>query len=253
MNSFRLFAGTEREDEANRLAGRIRELTRFLVTDLDASVTARCDGVVAYQHSCHGLRGLGLDETADRLLADIQVLAADSLEGRAPGTPGEEKTVRFLAAQFRAAGLAPGNPDGTYTQAVEMVGITGTAAANVTIGTTPVPLAFGDDYVLSSRRTVPEVVVPPSEIVYATFADFRESGRLGCADCWLTFEAPLRVLLRRYHGSTAHHGRRESGSGPPNRPVEELARELREQLRLAVESENFELAAELRDRLKELT
>jgi protein arginine kinase activator len=87
----------------------------------------------------------------------------------------------------------------------------------------------------------------------ATFADFRESGRLGCADCWLTFEAPLRVLLRRYHGSTAHHGRRETGSGPPDRPVEELAGELREQLRLAVESENFELAAELRDRLKELT
>lgn len=87
----------------------------------------------------------------------------------------------------------------------------------------------------------------------ATFADFRETGRLGCADCWLTFEAPLRVLLRRYHGSTSHLGRREAGAGPPDRPSEELARDLREQLRLAVESENFELAAELRDRLKELS
>ena len=87
----------------------------------------------------------------------------------------------------------------------------------------------------------------------ATFADFRETGRLGCAECWLTFEAPLRVLLRRYHGSTSHLGRRETGAGTvPDRPAEELARELREQLRLAVESENFELAAELRDRLKEL-
>lgn len=64
----RLFAGTEREEEAIRLAERVRELTRFLVTDLGAPVKAACDGAVAYQYSCHGLRGLGLDETADRLL-----------------------------------------------------------------------------------------------------------------------------------------------------------------------------------------
>src|SRR4029453_1926477 len=42
----------------------------------------------------------------------------------------------------------------------------------------------------------------------ATFADFRESGRLGCAECYRSFEAQLRILIRRYHGSTHHHGRR---------------------------------------------
>ena len=88
-----------------------------------------------------------------------------------------------------------------------------------------------------------------------TFQDFRETGRLGCPDCYRTFEAPLRDLLRRLHGSTHHLGERYAEREPargarpwrPSRPPE-----LREQLRLAVETENFELAAELRDRLRVL-
>jgi len=82
--------------------------------------------------------------------------------------------------------------------------------------------------------------------------DFRESGRLGCPECWRTFEAPLRDLLRRLHGSTHHMGERYADrQGEPEGPKIEVAH-LREQLRAAVESENFELAAELRDRLRVL-
>ena len=82
--------------------------------------------------------------------------------------------------------------------------------------------------------------------------DFRESGRLGCPDCYRSFEVPLRDLLRRLHGSTHHMGERYSDreTAPPKERHQ--AAELREQLRLAVETENFELAAELRDRLRVL-
>jgi protein arginine kinase activator len=82
--------------------------------------------------------------------------------------------------------------------------------------------------------------------------DFRESGRLGCPDCYRSFEVPLRDLLRRLHGSTHHMGERytDRASGAP--AARQQASELREQLRLAVETENFELAAELRDRLRVL-
>jgi protein arginine kinase activator len=85
----------------------------------------------------------------------------------------------------------------------------------------------------------------------ATLQDFRESGRLGCPECWRAFEAPLRDLLRRLHGSTHHVGERyaERNGGHDAR---QTTAELREQLRLAVETENFELAAELRDRLRVL-
>jgi protein arginine kinase activator len=61
----------------------------------------------------------------------------------------------------------------------------------------------------------------------------------------------LRDLLRRLHGSTHHMGERyseEAGSAAPRERPQ--AAELREQLRVAVETENFELAAELRDRLR---
>jgi protein arginine kinase activator len=87
----------------------------------------------------------------------------------------------------------------------------------------------------------------------ATLQDFRETGRLGCADCYRSFEGPLRDLLRRLHGSTVHMGERYSdhsvgateGTGARLQEAD-----LREQLRLAIETENFELAAELRDRLR---
>ena len=82
--------------------------------------------------------------------------------------------------------------------------------------------------------------------------DFRESGRLGCPECWRAFETPLRDLLRRLHGSTLHVGERYvDRHGDAGEPQIEVA-DLRERLRVAVESENFELAAELRDRLRVL-
>ena len=83
-----------------------------------------------------------------------------------------------------------------------------------------------------------------------SFQDFRESGRLGCPECYRSFEVPLRELLRRLQGSTHHVGERyaEHGGAPADGRVRTA--ELREQLRLAVETENFELAAELRDRLR---
>lgn len=83
----------------------------------------------------------------------------------------------------------------------------------------------------------------------ATFANFRETGRLGCAECWTAFEAPLRDLVRRLHGSAVHVGERyvARGTGSASRTDEDL----RERLRVAIETENFELAAELRDRLRQ--
>lgn len=86
----------------------------------------------------------------------------------------------------------------------------------------------------------------------ATLQDFRESGRLGCPRCYLHFEGPLRELLRRLHGSTHHSGERYMAPGAmPDDPAQR-GEALREQLRLAIETENFELAAEIRDRLRVL-
>jgi hypothetical protein len=56
--------------------------------------------------------------TPDGLLAHIKILAADQFEGRAPGTKGEELSVKYISDQFKQVGLKPGNPDGSYVQEV---------------------------------------------------------------------------------------------------------------------------------------
>jgi protein arginine kinase activator len=86
----------------------------------------------------------------------------------------------------------------------------------------------------------------------STFRDFRSSGRLGCAHCYEAFEKSMRDLLRRVHGSSQHMGRRYQSPDPEVLPEAGTASELRDQLRRAIESEKFELAADIRDRLRGL-
>ena len=54
--------------------------------------------------------------TASSLLEHIKVLASDEFEGRAPGSKGEELSVKYISKQFKALGLKPGNPNGSYTR-----------------------------------------------------------------------------------------------------------------------------------------
>ena len=96
----------------------------------------------------------------------------------------------------------------------------------------------------------------------ATLRDFRQTGRLGCANCYAAFEPHLRDLLRRLHGSTRHEGEAYRPAGTPSRlaapvPVgvgvqKNTLDDLREALKRAIEAENFELAAELRDKIRVL-
>jgi protein arginine kinase activator len=86
----------------------------------------------------------------------------------------------------------------------------------------------------------------------ATLKDFRESGRLGCAQCYDAFDGHLRDLLRRLHGSSQHVGERYVAPGELGADPRRQLLDLKEQLRRAVDNENFELAAELRDRIRVL-
>ena len=85
----------------------------------------------------------------------------------------------------------------------------------------------------------------------ATIKDFKATGRLGCAHCYATFAPSLRELLRRVHGSSRHVGRRYEAPEPAVSERASVLLELRERLRRAIEAEQFELAADLRDRIRE--
>jgi Zn-dependent M28 family amino/carboxypeptidase len=107
--------------------------------------------------------------TAEGIMRHIAVLAHDSLEGRAPGGAGEERTVRYLEEQFKALGLEPGNPDGTYIQDVRLVGITSRPSGTITRGDVTTRLAFPRDYVVGTRYPVPSVSVDNSELVFVGY------------------------------------------------------------------------------------
>src|SRR5437763_8170069 len=79
-----------------------------------------------------------------------------------------------------------------------------------------------------------------------TMADFRATGRWGCARCYTNFEGGIRELLRREHGNHRHVGR--SYRPPMSESLERAAvlGELKDRLRRAIDNEQFEVAADLR-------
>src|SRR5438477_2272523 len=107
--------------------------------------------------------------TPDALLAHIKVLASDEFEGRAPGTKGEELSVKYISDQFKKIGLKPGNPDGTYTQEVPLAGIKSEPRMSFTIGDKTIDLKYPDDFVASSARLQPEIEVEKSDVVFVGY------------------------------------------------------------------------------------
>src|SRR5205085_1662942 len=107
--------------------------------------------------------------TAADLLKHIKVLASDEFEGRAPGSKGEELSVKYISEQFKTLGLKPGNPNGAYTQEVPLAGITTTPTASFTVGDKKIDLKFPDDYVASSARLQSEIKAENTEIVFVGY------------------------------------------------------------------------------------
>jgi len=107
--------------------------------------------------------------TPDGLLAHIKVLASDEFEGRAPGTKGEELSVKYISDQFKQIGLKPGNPDGTYTQEVPLAGIKSEPRMSFMTGDKTTGLKYPDDFVASSARLQPEIKIDKSDVVFVGY------------------------------------------------------------------------------------
>lgn len=70
---------------------------------------------------------------AKRVSRDIQTLSSDAFEGRGPATPGEEKSIAYIAEQMKAAGLQPAGDKGSWYQNVPLLkaDIVGTPALSL--------------------------------------------------------------------------------------------------------------------------
>lgn len=94
----------------------------------------------------------------------------------------------------------------------------------------------------------------------ASFEDITRSGKIGCAECYHTFRGQLLPIIQRIHGTAQHKGKVPGSSAlrvtdPNNKIVAVEETPLEEKKRLlkqAIETQDFERAAILRDEIKEL-
>jgi len=85
-----------------------------------------------------------------------------------------------------------------------------------------------------------------------TYDEFRKFGRLGCSQCYESFQTYLNTLLKKIHGSNHHLGKSPKGVSKLPKKKTENIQELKKQLVNAIQIEDFELAAKLRDKIKDL-
>ncbi len=111
------------------------------------------------------------DINTDNVLTDITRLSSDEFRGRAPGGEGEQLTVDYLTAQFRGAGLEPGNPDGTFVQNVPLVGLRPMVTEPFTVkqGNRSRQLRVLGDVVPFSTRVAETVSLDNSEMVFVGY------------------------------------------------------------------------------------
>ena len=105
--------------------------------------------------------------STDRLSADVRVLASDEFQGRAPGTPGERRTIDWLISQLQAIGLEPAGTSGGWTQAVPLVRTQlGAGAMAISGSAAPTMLSQSREIYVSTVRPVDRVTITNAPLVF---------------------------------------------------------------------------------------
>ncbi len=99
-----------------------------------------------------------------------------------------------------------------------------------------------------SKEAMPELECPGCGL---TFEGFIRHGRFGCGECYKAFRPRLEVIMRKIHGSSLHKGKLPTSGTDRMLPIKEEER-LENELQKAIEGEEFERAADLRDKLTAL-
>jgi len=142
-------------------------MKKFLLSALLCAALASCDETPSTQNAQTAVP-YQMSETA---LADhIETLASDAFGGRAPGSPGEEKTVSYISKAFKDAGLTPAN-QGRYVQEVPLVSIETQDSPLLKIagGKTPLDFTYRQDQVLWTRQEASETFLADSELVFVGY------------------------------------------------------------------------------------
>ncbi|HOS72948.1 MAG TPA: M28 family metallopeptidase [Bacteroidales bacterium] len=114
----------------------------------------------------YGLKSI----TADDMKTHISILASDEFLGRAPSTEGEEKTINYLAEEFRRIGLEPAN-NGSFFQEVSLVKITADPEMKVDIsgGRNRINLKYREDIIGGSPQQKEFIRLDNSGIIFVGY------------------------------------------------------------------------------------
>ncbi len=109
-----------------------------------------------------------------RLSETVKVLASDEFEGRAPGSPGEEKTVPYLIQRFADLGLQPGGENGTWTQAVPLIHTQLQNPVKLLVNSAEgdFPLEQAVDVEVSTTRPLEKISIENAAVVFVGFGAF---------------------------------------------------------------------------------
>ena len=108
----------------------------------------------------------------DRLNAHIAALADDAMEGRGPTTPGEEKAVQYIAAQFQALGLEPAGDDGGWFQTVPINRFVQEGPASISArlpGGETVAFQRATEVIANSHRPQARIAVTDAPVVFVGY------------------------------------------------------------------------------------
>ena len=145
----------------------MRLLSLALVSVL--ALTTACQKDASLDVAIGALPQVEVPALSEATMKDVtRELSLDSYEGRAPGSVGEEKTVAYLIAKYKAAGLEPGN-NGSWTQDVPLIEITAKNVSPLTIADRSgkaMSFAYGNEYVIGSYRETPKTDIKQSEMVF---------------------------------------------------------------------------------------
>ena len=136
--------------------------------DQQAAVDATADAAPATDAAPTSTHAFNDAIDAGDFAEHVKQLASDAFGGRGPGTPGEEKTVEYIKAQFARIGLQPGNGSDWF-QTVPMVETTAdeaSASMVATVGGVTQALKFGTDMVIGTRTGQAQVDIKDSPLVF---------------------------------------------------------------------------------------
>jgi len=141
-----------------------------------------CLGLVQC-HSYHGLADEDIEAPSANeknaataindatLRAHIRFLADDLLEGRGPGTRGDQLAQRYIATQFQALGLKPAANDGGWYQPVPLVGTKTQPPATITFkkGNDSLELKYSEDFMANAGQPAEQLGFQDAEVVFVGY------------------------------------------------------------------------------------